>query len=95
MRIKEYSNGDGYIVMRPQANFDRVLPEFQNHAGPAICEVFMHPEQLFVPKLSLATRADDSLVSPPLEDLSPVIPRPLLKAAMLVGVHPKSELINP
>lgn len=81
--------------VRTWADFDRVLPELQNHVGPAICEVFMHPEQLFVPKLSLATQADGSLVSPPLEDLSPVLPRPTLKDAMLVGMHPKSKMICP
>lgn len=81
--------------VRTWTDFDRVIPEFQNHAGPAICEVFMHPEQLFVPKLSLAAQADGSLVSPPLEDLSPVLPRLTLKDAMLVGMHPKSESIRP
>jgi acetolactate synthase-1/2/3 large subunit len=81
--------------VRTWGDFDKVMPEFQNHAGPAICEVFMHPEQLFVPKLSLATQTDGSLISPPLEDLSPVLPRQTLKEAMLVGMHPKSELIRP
>ncbi len=81
--------------VRTWADFDRCIPEFQNHAGPAICEVFMHPEQLFVPKLSLATQADGSLVSPPLEDLSPVLPRQTIRDAMLVGLHPKSESIKP
>jgi acetolactate synthase-1/2/3 large subunit len=81
--------------VRTWDDFDQVIPEFQNHAGPAICEVFMHPEQLFVPKLSLAAQADGSLISPPLEDLSPVLPRQTLKEAMLVGMHPKSELIRP
>ena len=81
--------------VRTWADFDRVIPEFQSHAGPAICEVFTHPEQLFVPKLSLAAQADGSLVSPPLEDLSPVLSRQTLKDAMLVGLHPKSEKIRP
>ena len=81
--------------VRTWADFDRVLPEFQNQVGPAICEVFMHPEQPFVPKLALAAQADGSLVSPPLEDLSPVLPREKLKDLMLVGMHPKSESIRP
>ncbi|MSU34523.1 MAG: thiamine pyrophosphate-binding protein [Pedosphaera sp.] len=81
--------------IRTWEDFDRVMPEFQNHAGPAICEVFMHPEQLFVPKLSLAPQADGSLVSPPLEDLSPLLPKQVLRDAMRGGIHPKSELIRP
>jgi acetolactate synthase-1/2/3 large subunit len=81
--------------IRTWEDFDRVIPQFQNHAGPAICEVFMHPEQLFVPKLALAVRGDGSLVSPPLEDLSPLVPRKVLKEVMLVGTHPKSDALRP
>jgi acetolactate synthase-1/2/3 large subunit len=80
--------------IRTWADFDRVLPQLQNHPGPAVCEVFMHPEQPFVPKLSLALQKDGSLVSPPLEDLSPVLPREVLREMMLIGVHPKSEAIQ-
>lgn len=80
--------------IRTWEDFDDVLPKLQQHAGPAICEVFMHPEQLFVPKLSLAMQKDGSVVSPPLEDLSPLLPREVLREAMLVGIHPKSEQIS-
>lgn len=76
--------------IRTWEDFDDVIPKIQSYPGPLICEVFMHPEQLFVPKLSLAARRDGSLVSPPLEDLSPLVPRDELRENMLVGVHPKS-----
>jgi acetolactate synthase-1/2/3 large subunit len=77
------------------ADFDEILPKFQAERGPTICEVFMHPEQLFVPKLSLALQADGTLVSPPLEDLSPLLPRDQMRREMLVGMHPKSESLVP
>ncbi len=77
--------------IRAWADLDQVMPKVQEHAGPVICEVFMHPEQLFVPKLSLAPQKDGSIVSPPLEDLSPLIPREELRKNMLIGMHPKSE----
>jgi len=57
--------------IRTWEDFDTVMPQVQAAEGPVICEVFMHPMQLFVPKLSLARRSDGSIVSPPLEDLSP------------------------
>lgn len=69
---------------------DDVLAKVQAADGPVICEVFMHPEQLFVPKLSVASTPEGTLVSPPLEDLSPLLSLKELKAAMLVGVHVKS-----
>ncbi len=73
--------------------FESVMPQVQAQIGPVICEVFMDPEQLFVPKLSLAPKADGSIVSPPMEDLSPLLPRDELKKNMIIGVHPKSEAL--
>lgn len=75
-------------------DFDSVIPEIQNHNGPLICEVFMHPQQLFVPKLSLAIQEDGTLISPPLEDLSPFISREELQSNMYSGMHEKSFKIN-
>jgi len=73
---------------------DDILKSVQLEKGPVICEVFMHPEQLFSPKLSLVAKPDGTLVSPPLEDLSPLLPRHVIKDAMLVGVHEKSKVIT-
>ncbi|MFT3735695.1 MAG: thiamine pyrophosphate-binding protein [Rhodocyclaceae bacterium] len=70
---------------------DAVLEQVQAATGPVVCEVFMHPEQLFVPKLSLATGDDGTLVSPPLEDLSPLVSRETLERVMIVGMHEKSR----
>jgi acetolactate synthase-1/2/3 large subunit len=70
---------------------DEVLAQVQAATGPVICEVFMDPEQLFSPKLSVVAKPDGALVSPPLEDLSPLLPRDVLERAMLVGMHEKSK----
>ena len=80
--------------IRTWHEFDEVIPQIQSHEGSIICEVFMHPEQTFVPKLSLASQPDGSLISPPLEDLSPLLPRSELAANMLIGIHPKSKQIS-
>jgi acetolactate synthase I/II/III large subunit len=74
---------------------DETLAKVQAATGPVICEVFMHPEQLFSPKLSLVAKEDGTLVSPPLEDLSPLLPRAVLDAAMLAGMHEKSKALLP
>jgi acetolactate synthase-1/2/3 large subunit len=70
---------------------DQVLEQVQASEGPVICEVFMHPKQLFSPKLSLVIQEDGTLVSPPLEDLSPLLSRDVLQEAMIVGMHEKSK----
>ncbi len=72
---------------------DDVISKVQSSEGPVICEVFMHPEQLFSPKLSLVAREDGTLVSPPLEDLSPLIERDALERAMIIGMHEKSKAL--
>jgi len=72
---------------------DSVLQQVQAAKGPLICEVFMHSEQLFTPKLSLVVKEDGSLVSPPLEDLSPLLPRDVIDRVMLVGMHEKSKAL--
>ena len=50
----------------------------------------MDPEQLFVPKLSLATKSNGDLVSPPLEDLLPLVSLAEITEVMVVPVHAKS-----
>jgi acetolactate synthase-1/2/3 large subunit len=70
---------------------DVTIAAVQAAAGPVICEVFMHPEQVFSPKLSLVQQADGVLISPPLEDLSPLIARSELDDLMLEGLHEKSK----
>lgn len=75
------------------SDFDKIIPDAMSTQGPVICEVFTHPEQMFVPKLSLAPQKDGSIISPPLEDLSPLLPREELKQNMLIGIHKKSECI--
>jgi len=72
---------------------DEILEQVQASKGPVICEVFMHSEQLFSPKLSLVVKEDGSLISPPLEDLSPVLPRDVIERVMIVGMHEKSKAL--
>ena len=68
-----------------------IIPKVQSAKGPVICEVFTHPEQPFVPKLSLVLQKDGSIISPPLEDLSPLLPRDEMRKHMLIGMHQKSN----
>lgn len=82
------------FIIRTWEDVESEIPKIQNLTGPVICEVFTHPEQLFSPKLSLALQKNGSIVSPPLEDLSPLLSREELRENMLIGLHPKSESIE-
>lgn len=76
--------------IRTWGDVDAIIPQVQAIDGPVICEVFTHPEQPFVPKLSLVQQKDGSIISPPLEDLSPLLTRDEMRKNMLIGLHQKS-----
>ncbi len=52
--------------------------------GPAICEIMVDKEQNFAPKLSSRRLEDGTMVTAPLEDLSPFLSREELQANMLI-----------
>lgn len=80
-----------YSSIRSWDDFESRVEEIINHDGPYMCDVFMDPEQFFYPKLTPSIMEDGTIVSPPLEDLSPLLPRSELKNNMLIGIHEKSE----
>ena len=59
---------------------DKVLQE----DGPGFCEIFTDTSQVWEPKSSTKRLEDGTLVSPPLEDLAPFLPREELEEIMIV-----------
>jgi acetolactate synthase-1/2/3 large subunit len=80
--------------IRSWGDFYQVIPIVLAADHPVICEVFMHPEQPFHPKLGIAVQPDGSLISPPLEDLLPFVDRSTLAENLKVPAHPKSLKIG-
>lgn len=54
---------------------DAIIFEVLAHEGFAICEVVADPEQNFQPKTSSKRLPDGTVVSPPIEDMYPFLPR--------------------
>lgn len=52
--------------------------------GPVLCEIRMDPSQTLYPKLSSETKPDGTLVSKPLEDMFPFLPRETFGELMIV-----------
>jgi acetolactate synthase-1/2/3 large subunit len=52
--------------------------------GRVVCEVLLDLEQVFAPKLSSRKLDDGRMVSSPLEDLAPFLPRDELRQNMLI-----------
>jgi acetolactate synthase-1/2/3 large subunit len=79
-----------YFSIRTWKDFKKNIPKIIKTNKTLICDVFMHPEQNFYPKLSLTMNSENKIISPPLEDLSPLLKREKLYKEMIVSVHPKS-----
>jgi acetolactate synthase-1/2/3 large subunit len=86
--------GFSYRTLHKEDDTKQVISTFLAQKQPTILEVFMAPDQLLVPKFSISITAEGKLVSPPLEDLSPLIPMEQLKLLLLVPVHANSTALN-
>jgi acetolactate synthase-1/2/3 large subunit len=54
--------------------------------GPAICEIMVDENVAFAPKLGAKAHADGRITSPALEDLSPFLPREVLRENMRIAL---------
>ena len=79
-----------YFSINSWKDLDRKINDVLEEKGPVICDIFMDPEQFFHPKLSLAMNSEGQIISPPLEDLSPLLSREEFKSNMIIDPHDKS-----
>ncbi|MBR5952821.1 MAG: thiamine pyrophosphate-binding protein, partial [Pseudobutyrivibrio sp.] len=61
-----------------------VVDEVLSMDGPVFCEIFTDTKQVWEPKSATKRLEDGTLVSPPLEDLAPFLPREELQNIMIV-----------
>ena len=59
-----------------------------------IVEVILEEDVVLSPKVSAMPQADGSIISMPLEDMSPLLPREVLRKEMIVPLQPASEKID-
>ena len=76
----------GYPYFKAHSNTEMkdVVDEVIAMEGHAFCEIFTDSEQVWEPKSSTKRLEDGTLVSPPLEDLAPFLPREELKRIMFI-----------
>lgn len=53
--------------------------------GPCVCEIMIDENVAFAPKLGAKQHPDGRITSPPLEDLSPFLPREVLQENMIIA----------
>lgn len=76
--------GYPYYSAHSNAQMKQVVDEVLKTDGPVFCEIFTDTKQVWEPKSSTKRLEDGTLVSPPLEDLAPFLPREELKKNMFI-----------
>lgn len=76
--------GYRYYSAHSNAEMKAVVDEVLKLDGPVFTEIFTDTEQVWEPKSSTKRLADGTLVSPPLEDLAPFLPREELEKQMFI-----------
>lgn len=84
--FKKLSEAFGYPYYSARSNKEmkEVVDQVLSLDGPIFCEIFTDTEQRWEPKSSTKRLEDGTLVSPPLEDLAPFLPREELKEIMFI-----------
>lgn len=67
--------GIPHVKVAHHNDLDAALEETLAADGPYVCELLMAPDQTLYPKLASEVRPDGTLVSKPLEDMFPFLPR--------------------
>lgn len=76
--------GYPYLSAHSNAEMKAVVDRALAMDGAVFCEIFTGTEQVWEPKSSTRRLSDGTLVSPPLEDLAPFLPREELKKNMFI-----------
>lgn len=76
--------GIPYVSIESNNQLDSVLDKFLATEGYGMCEIFVDKDQFFEMKPIAMKNDDGTLMSPPLEDLWPFLPKEELKKIMII-----------
>ena len=76
--------GYPYLSAHSNAEMKKAVDQALAMEGPLFCEIFTDTDQVWEPKSSTRKLADGRLVSSPLEDLAPFLPREEVKRNMFI-----------
>jgi len=62
--------------------------------GPSICEIRLQADEALSPKVAAIPQPDGSMLSMPLEDMSPLMPLDQLQAEMIVDLDERSRVVT-
>jgi acetolactate synthase I/II/III large subunit len=70
------------------------VDEFLSSPNQGILEVFMDPNQEFIPKVKGIKNKDNTIQAGLLEEMSPLLPLDNIKEAMISGIHERSNTVE-
>ena len=76
--------GIPYFSARTNRELPGVISQVLACSGYAVCELYADIRQKFEPNSAARRLEDGTMISPPLEDLAPFLPREELKEIMLI-----------
>lgn len=85
MKKIAWAYGYPYISARHNSELKNAVSAAMQADGPIICEVFVSTDQNFEPKSAAKRLPDGTMVSPPLEDLSPFLPDEEMDRNMIIA----------
>jgi acetolactate synthase-1/2/3 large subunit len=85
--------GYKYYSLNSIEDFNMV-DNFLSDESPSVLEVFMNPEQDFIPKVKGVVLDDGSIFPPPLEEMSPLLSLDEVQKSMLVNISERSYQIK-
>ncbi len=85
-QFKKLAEAFGYPYYSASSNkeMEEAVEKTLSTEGPVFCEIFTDTKQVWEPKSSTKRLPDGTLVSPPLEDLAPFLPREELEEIMFI-----------
>ena len=88
------SFGYEYFSLEDWDLTDNSISSFLKHEGPAVLEVFMDPDQGFLPKVKGVPQNNGNILAPPIEEMSPLISMEELNKEMIIKLSEKSTKIK-
>ncbi len=82
------------LTIDDASQLDEKIKKALNHPGPLICDVRLISDEALWPKVAAMPQADGSMISMPLEDMSPLLSLEQLKQEMLVGINLDSQKVR-
>ena len=81
------------VRINDASELDEKIQYVLNHPGPILCDVSIIKDEALWPKVSANPQANGSMISMPLEDMTPLLSLDQLKQEMLVSLADISQQV--